>query len=238
MSNLTGITDPLNRTTNYSYDDFNRLAKIKYPEATPGAARLEENLAYDLAGNLITQTDQATRVTAFCYDNANRLTSTIDPAQKTTAYEYNARSQMTAVVDAINQRYEFVYDPLGRVTQNKKGAATMTFVYDAAGNRSQRTDYNNAVTNYTSDALNRLTNISYPDLTAATYGYDELSRLTTAANANGTVTIAYDNRSRVSSVTDVFAQVVSYAYDANSNRTQLSLNGATSATYQYDLLNR
>jgi YD repeat-containing protein len=52
------------------------------------------------------------------------------------------------------------------------------------------------------------------------------------------VTIAYDNRSRVSSVTDVFGQVVSYAYDANSNRTQLSLNGGTSATYQYDVINR
>jgi RHS repeat-associated protein len=39
-------------------------------------------------------------------------------------------------------------------------------------------------------------------------------------------------------VTDVLGQVVSYAYDANSNRTQLSLNSGTSATYQYDLLNR
>jgi hypothetical protein len=53
----------------------------------------------------------------------------------------NARSQMTAVVDAINQRYEFVYGPLGHVTQNKKGTATMSFLY-AAGNRSQRTDHN------------------------------------------------------------------------------------------------
>jgi YD repeat-containing protein len=94
------------------------------------------------------------------------LISTIDPAQKTTAYEYNARSQMTAVVDAINQHYEFVYDPLGRVTQNKKGATTMSFVYDAAGNRGQRTDYNGAVTNYSYDSLNRLTTISYPDTTA------------------------------------------------------------------------
>ncbi len=33
-------------------------------------------------------------------------------------------------------------------------------------------------------------------------------------------------------------QVVSYAHDANFNRTQLNLNGATSATYQYDLVNR
>jgi RHS repeat-associated protein len=62
--------------------------------------------------------------------------------------------------------------------------------------------------------------------------------MTTATNAAGTVTIAYDNRGRVSSVTDVFGQVVSYGYDANSNRTQLSLNAAISATYQYDVINR
>ncbi|MGH9908644.1 MAG: hypothetical protein ACRD8U_24050 [Pyrinomonadaceae bacterium] len=124
MSNLTGVTDALYRTTNYSYDDFHRLTKIKNPEATPGAGRLEENFTYDQAGNLLTRSDQAGRVTTFCYDAANRLTSTIDPAQKTTAFEYNARSQQTAVVDAINQRYEFVYDPLGRVTQEKKGVET------------------------------------------------------------------------------------------------------------------
>lgn len=238
MSNLTGVTDALNRTTNYTYDDFNRVTKIKYPEATTGAGRLEENFAYDLAGNLLTKTDQAGRVTSYCYDNANRLTSTIDPAQKTTAYEYNGRSQRTAVVDAISQRYEFVYDPLGHVTQEKKGTATKSFVYDAAGNRTQRTDYNAAVTNYTYDALNRLTTINYPNTTSATYGYDVLSRLTTATNPTGTVTLAYDNRGRISSVTDVFGQVVGYTYDASSNRTQLSLNAATSATYQYDVINR
>jgi RHS repeat-associated protein len=238
MSNRTSMTDALNRTTNYFYDDFNRLTKIKYPEASSGAGRLEENFSYDLAGNLITKTDRAGRVTTFCYDNVNRLTSTIDPALKTTAYEYNARSQMTAVVDAINQRYEFVYDAVGQRTQEKKGTATMSFVYDAAGNRTQRTDFNSAVTNYNFDALNRLTTISYPDTTSVTYGYDDLSRMTTATNATGTVTLAYDNRGRVSSVTDVFGQVVSYGYDASSNRTQLSLNAATSATYQYDNINR
>jgi YD repeat-containing protein len=31
-----------------------------------------------------------------------------------------------------------------------------------------------------------------------------------ATNPNGTVTIGYDNRSRISSVTDVFGQVVGY----------------------------
>jgi RHS repeat-associated protein len=238
MSNLTGVTDPLNRTANYTYDEFNRLTRITYPEASTGAGRLHEDFAYDSAGNLLQKTDQAGRVTSFCYDSANRPVTSTDPALKVTSYEYNARSRTTAVVDALNQRYEFVYDVLGRLTQEKKGTATKSFAYDAAGNRTQRTDFNGASTNYTFDALNRLTAIAYPDTTSATYGYDVLSRLTTATNPNGTVTIGYDNRGRVSSVTDVFGQVVGYAYDANSNRTQLSLNSVTSATYQYDVLNR
>jgi RHS repeat-associated protein len=124
------------------------------------------------------------------------------------------------------------------VTLYRLGTATLSFVYDAAGNRTQRTDYNNAVTNYSFDSLNRLTTISYPDTTSVTFGYDVLSRMTTATNPTGTVTLGYDNRGRASSVTDVFGQVVSYSYDANSNRTQLSLNAATSATYQYDNINR
>jgi RHS repeat-associated protein len=238
MSNLTGVTDALNRTTNYSYDDFNRLTKIKYPEATPGAGRLEENFTYDAAGNLTQKMDRAGRSTSYAYDSANRRISTTDPATKVTSYEYNARSQQTAVVDPLNQRYEFLYDALGRITQEKKGAATKFFTYNAAGNRTQRVDYNGAITNYTYDTLNRLTTISYPDTTSAAYAYDVLSRLSTATNPIGTVTIAYDNRGRVSSVTDVFGQVVSYVYDANSNRTQLSLNSVTNATYQYDAINR
>jgi YD repeat-containing protein len=69
-----------------------------------------------------------------------------------------------------------------------------SYVYDAVGNRTQRTDYNGAVTNYTFDDLNRLTNIAYPDSTSATYGYDVLSRLTSAVNQNGTVSFIYDSR--------------------------------------------
>ena len=238
MSNLTGVTDTLNRTTNYFYDDFDQLTKVKFPEATAGAGRLEENFTHDLAGDLLTYSDQAGNVTTFCYDSSDRLTGVIDPAQKTTTYEYNARSQRTAVVDAINQRYEFVYDALNRVTQEKKGTATRSLVYDAAGNRSQRTDYNGAITNYTHDALNRMTTVTYPDTTTATYGYDAVSRLTTATNSAGTVTIGYDNRGRTSSVTDVFGQVVAYQYDSSSNRTQLSLNASPIATYQYDVIDR
>lgn len=238
MSNLTSKIDALSRVTNHEYDDFNRLKKVIYPPATAGATRLEETLEYDAAGNVKKRIDTAGRETNYLYDGADRLTRVTDAASQATNFEYNARSQNTAVVDALNQRYEFTYDPLGRVTTLTRAGLSMSYGYDAVGNRTQRTDYNNAVTDYAYDDLNRLTTITYPDATSVTYGYDVLSRMTSATNANGTVTFSFDNRGRVTSTSDVFNQTVGYTYDANGNRTAMTLNGSGSATYQHDALNR
>lgn len=238
MSNLTSMTDAQGRTTNYTYDAFGRLTKVVYPEAAAGAGRLEERFAYDAGGNLTQRIDQAARATVYAYDNAGRLVEVTDPALKVTRYEYNARSQRTAVADALGQRYEFGFDSLGRLTQSKRGGVLMSFAYDAAGNRTRRTDYNGAVTNYTYDDLNRLTGVGYPNGSAATYGYDAASRLTSAANAHGAVTVAYNSLNRVGSTTDVWGQTVTYTYDANGNRTQMTAGVGNATGYQYDALNR
>lgn len=238
MSLPTSRTDALGRGTNYEYDDFNRLAKTIYPSATTGATRLQETIAYDAAGNTTGRTDTAGRTRNYQYDAANRLTRVTDAANQITQYEYNARSNLTAVVDALNQRYAFAYDALGRVTGLTRGGVSMSYAYDAVGNRTQRIDYNGAATNYTYDNLNRLAQIAYPDTTTATYAYDALSRLTGATNQNGTVTTAYDNRNRVQNVTDAFGRTISYGYDANNNRTSMSMGTVTSASYSYDALNR
>lgn len=65
MSNLTSETDAIGNVTNREYDDFNRLKKIKYPAASVGATRLEENLTYDQLGNLKTKVDTAGRTTIY-----------------------------------------------------------------------------------------------------------------------------------------------------------------------------
>jgi RHS repeat-associated protein len=238
MSHPTSVTDALNRTTSYEYDTFNRLDKITHPPATSGATALTEQIGYDAGGRVTSRTDEAGRVTSYDYDSANRLIKVTDPAAQATQYEYNALTEMTAVVDALSQRYEFAYDAVGHVTQVTRGGGSMSYAYDAVGNRTSRTDYNNATTNYSYDTLNRLTTTTYPDTTTTSYAYDALSRLNSATNANGTVGYSYDNRGRVSSTTDVFNQTVGYGYDANNNRTSLSLGQTTSATYQYDVLNR
>ncbi|HYR76513.1 MAG TPA: RHS repeat-associated core domain-containing protein [Pyrinomonadaceae bacterium] len=238
MSNLIGATDQLGHTTNVVYDEFNRPKTVTYPPAVAGGTRLQETTEYDAAGNVTKRTDTAGRVTTLEYDNANRLVKVTDPAQQTTQYEYNARSNVIAVVDGLNQRYAFDYDALGRVTAVTRAGMMMTVDYDAVGNRIQRTDFNNLMTNYAYDALNRLTKITYPDGSTATYAYDQLSRLTAAANINGTVGFVYDKLGRVTSTTDVWGQLINYTYDANGRRTKMSFGSSTFATYTYDALNR
>ena len=237
MSNLTSVTDALGRVTNYDYDDFNRLAKITYPPASAGATRLFATMNYDAAGNVAHRTDTAGRVTTYLYDNVNRVTSITDADNKTTGVEYDALGRVTGVLDALNQHYQFTYDAVGRQTHVTRGGVSMSFVYDEVGNRTQRTDYNGTVTNYTYNNLNSLIAITYPTRTLS-YGYNVLGQLTRAADEHGAVYIGYDNRSRVSTYSDPFYYGVSYNYDAVGNRTKLSLNGATYATYAYDAVNR
>jgi RHS repeat-associated protein len=238
MSNLTAATDQLGRTTNMEYDEFNRPIKTIFPPAVAGATRLQETIEYDAAGNVIRSTDQTGRISSFEYDAAHRLVQVKDPALQITRYEYNPRSNLIAVVDAINQRYTFNYDALSRVTTASRAGLQMSFVYDGAGNRTQRTDYNNMTTGFDYDALNRLIAINFPDSSSANYGYDKLSRLTSASNVNGTLSFTYDNLGRVAVTTDVWGEVLDYTYDANGRRTRLSLGATTKATYAYDSLNR
>ena len=238
MSNLISVTDALSRVTDYEYDEFNRLAKIIYPPATTGAARLFEMSTRDAAGNVIQSTDTAGRVTSYVYDDLGRLSSATDAANQTTRFEYDPLSRMTTLVDAIGQRYRFNYDAVGQLRKMHRGQDVMSFTYDPVGNRKTRIDYNGVVTEYHYDALNRLKIISYPDATTVSYTYDKLSRLQTATNENGTVNFDYNKMNRVTTVTDVFGQVLDYNYDANGNRTRLNLNSAIVETYRYDLVDR
>jgi len=240
MSNMTSRIDALGNETDYQYDNFNRLQKVTYPLASVGATHLEENFTYDAAGNLKTRVDTAGRTTGYDYDNLNRLSRITDALTNATNFGYNARSQLTSVTDALSQQYVFTYDVLGHTLSETRAGSTMNFVYDAAGNRKTRTDYKGQVTAYDYDSLNRLTTITYnaTPSTQATYGYDDLSLLTSATNTAGTVGFTYDNRNRLKTETDVFGHVVEYGYDANGNRTQLKLDGNVQTGYAYDAANR
>lgn len=248
MSNKTSYKDPLGNITNYAPDDFNRLKEIEYPAPSVGAPRLKEKFEYDKLGRIKKVTDSANRETNYVYNDVNRIYTVTNAELEATQIKYDQRFQTIEVKDAINQIYQFNYDPLGRLLSQTRAGSTMSFEYDPVGNNKKRTDYTGRVTHYTHDKLNRLEKIVYgdpvpagaPPNLQATYGYDDISRLTSAVNEAGTVTFGYDNRGRVTSTTDVFGHTLNYEYEYTPtvNQNRLKLDGAMYAVYNFDDANR
>lgn len=247
MSNVTSLKDALGNITDYKYDNFDRLQEIEYPAAAVGATRLKEKFEYDAIGRIKKRFDTANRLTEYGYDDANRTNTITNPNLETTTLKYNQRFQNVEVKDALNQIYTFTYDPFGRQLTQTRNGATMTYVYDAAGNPEKRFDYLGRETNYVYDNLNRLKTIKYLSasvpatvVSEASYDYDDVSRLINATNQAGTVTFSYDNRNRIETTTDVFGRLLEYGYDrtATLNQKRLKLDGALYATYKFDDANR
>ena len=167
-----------------------------------------------------------------------------DPANNNTHAYYDVHDNVTGVRDAVDNLHTYEYDFNGHLLRILRdgGSKVREYIRDPAGNVTRMNDYDGSITHYSYDALNRMTGISYPDDTTASFTYDALSRLLTATNETGTVTYTYDNRGRVSSVTDVWGYRVDYGYDNTGNRISLNVSegqtGLYDMTYVYDAMNR
>jgi RHS repeat-associated protein len=237
--NRTSITDALSNVTAFTYDLGNRLTNITYPDqSTMG-------FGYDSRGRRTSVTDQNGKVTSYAYDDADRPTSVTDAANNVTQYGYDTENNLTSITDAAGHTTSFTYDPFGRVTQTSfPSTLAESYSYDSVGNMTSKTDRKGNSILYVYDALNRLVHKGYPDSTGVDYVYDLAGKIRQVTDPTGTYAMAYDNMGRLIGTTTTYSFLPSvpfantYAYDANSNRTSLTLPDASTDTYQYDTLNR
>jgi RHS repeat-associated protein len=101
----------------------------------------------------------------------------------------------------------------------------------------------NQTIQYVYDALNRLTQKSYPDTTSVSYIYDLASKVQQVNDSTGTYGFTYDNMGRLVGTSTQYAFLTgtftnSYSYDGNSNRTGFTAPDGSTNTYSYDTLNR
>jgi RHS repeat-associated protein len=237
--NRTSITDPLNNTTTFAYDSGDRLTTITY------ADKSTVSFGYDYRGRRTSVTDQNGKVTSYAYDDADRLTSVTDAANKVTQYAYDTENNLLSITDAAEHTTSFTYDAFGRVTETSFPSNLVeSYLYDAVGNMTSKTDRNGNSILYVYDALNRLTYKGYPDSTGVDYVYDLAGKILQVSDPTGTYAMAYDNMGRLIGTTTTYSFLLSvpyansYRYDANSNRTGLTLPDGSSDTYTYDTLNR
>lgn len=199
---LTSITDPNfspQRTYQYAYDSFGNLTQYTDP--------LGEKINYDYNPNrqLISMTDRNGNSTVVAYTNSGavRRMSSCDSRLELT---YNRARRQTYVVEQTGNNAQlttYTFDAEENL-ENQEGNCcgfNVTYGYDADKNITQRTDANGVTYNYT---------------------YDGLGNLLTNANADGTMTYAYDPvYNQITSIEDRRSNTTTFTYDATGNLTQI-----------------
>ncbi|MBN1889247.1 MAG: carboxypeptidase regulatory-like domain-containing protein [Thermoflexales bacterium] len=257
---VSHVIDPLNNTTRYTYDAAGQLTAVR------DAAGRVTTFEYDALGRLVKETDPLNRATTYVYDLAGNVTRRTDARGQITTYAYDPANRLTAVdYPGAGSDEQYTYDALGNVVTHRGGSATLnleynafsqltrqavsvqdksvSYAYDALGQRTAMTDTQGSVTRYEYDARGQLERIVGPAGTTF-YAYDPAGRRIRQGNANGTfVTYAYDRAGQLVTMTNHLANgdilsSYAYEYDAAGNRTRVSDAGGSVTAYSYDPLNR
>ncbi|MEO7744402.1 MAG: RHS repeat-associated core domain-containing protein [Usitatibacter sp.] len=224
--NVATQTDARSVVTTYSYDTLNRVTAAT---VTDGTVTYEyDNLTTGGAyakGRLTKVTDPSGNTT-YVYDSLGRVTSkvqtvTASPANKvfTLGYAYSSGRQ-TGITYPSGRAVTYGFNAAGQVTSITVDGTSIlaSGEYFPFGPVKKWTWGNGQAMERTYDYDGRVKSLTlgpstgtYSDLSQV-FGYDSLNRLISANLAAG--------------------QTQSFAYDSNSNRTNATVNGA-STTYTY-----
>lgn len=239
-------TDALGRTVKFEYDLAGRLLATVYPDPITDDGDDSNNprvqTEYDKAGRKTAEIDELGRRTEFGYDKLSRLT-TVKLAAHTqtpliTRYVYDEQGNKTQQIDALNRVTEWTYDKQGRnLTRKLPMGQVETFGYNAEGERTSHTTFNNEQMTYAYDDLGRIDTITFPDLRTRTFTCDPAGRITAIDDRGEVYGFAYDERDRLIEARDARQRKIGYGYDSAGNRTLLTTPTST-VSYQFDELNR
>jgi RHS repeat-associated protein len=167
-------TDSVGYTTSYSYDVFDRVTQISYPDKTT------EKYVYTNL-DLTQVTDRLGQTTAYAYDADRQLTSVTDPLGQVTKYAYYADGVRKSLTDPNGNVTSWDVDIEHRPTaKHYADGTTETYAYEATTSRLKSK----------TDALGQVTVFAYnPDDSLASVRYSG----TAATTATAPVSFAYDS---------------------------------------------
>jgi RHS repeat-associated protein len=259
---LTDITDGLGDHIHYTLDNMgNRTAENTYdPSSTlkrthtrvintlnelyqdvnaAGTSAVTTTLTYDNNGNVSSSAAPLGRTTGDQYDALNRLKQITDPNAGITKLGYDANDNLASVIDPRNLTTTYFHNGFGDVTQLvSPDTGTSYSTFDSGGNLKTTTDARGAVGTYSYDALNRVTQVAYTDQTinfTFDTGTNGVGHLTAAADANHSMSWAYDALGRVTGkgqTIGTVTQSVGYSYTNGDLITLVTPSGQT-VVYSY-----
>jgi RHS repeat-associated protein len=239
---LTGINYPGGRSLRYAYDVGGRRSQVK------DGSGFIVNYSYDPAGRLWRVTDgSGSPIVTYGYDASGRLARKEMGNGTYVTHVYDQVGRMLQLTNyrgdgSVISRFEYSYDADGRkigvstldgvwsyaydnagqlTTVVKPDRSTISYRYDAAGNRVTLTD-NSVVTNYSTHGGD-----AYSDVGTARYSYDLNGNVVSKVDGVNIWTYSYNDENRLTSMTTPSGNW-SYEYDSLGNRVAQTHNGQRS----------
>jgi RHS repeat-associated protein len=229
--NVATQTDARSVVTTYTYDTLNRVTAATVTDGTVTYEYDNTTTGGAYAKGKLTKITDPSGTTGYVYDTLGRVTSKAQvtnatPANKTftVGYSYSSGRQ-TGITYPSGRAIAYTFDSKGQIASvTVDGSTTIlsSAAYFPFGSPKSWTWGNGQAMARTFDLDGRVNSVTvgpntgtYADLSQV-FGYDNLSRLTTANLAAG--------------------QTQSFTYDANSNRTNATINAASTA-YTYPSTN-
>ena len=250
-SNLTKTVDKNGNILKNTYDNQNRLTERTAKEKKTGketvhtyrynaygdvAVQDDTQFVYgDVSGQVTKETTKLTKnkdvVKNYTYDsNGNKSTFSVKAGEDTKlslSYEYDGSSRLIAVKDS-------------------EGNQAVSYAYDTEGSLSERQAANGLKTTYGYDYQNRLTSMTNETGKGVVSKYSstylkngqKAEEVSTVMDKKGkstkkTAAYTYDMLGRITRETKTGREDISYTYDANNNRKQMTIGNKTTA-YQYN----
>jgi YD repeat-containing protein len=235
--NVLQQIDAAGVTTQYSYDEFNRLIEERQSSVsaytnrkTSFAVTPKTQTAYDLQGRVIGVTDPNANLSTWEYDLAGNLTRETSGSGKSTRYTYDAEGRKVTETDDLNFTSTYRYDRRGLLTSLQRPAANSLtlYSYDALGNR---VNDNNQIT-YVYDPGGRILSQTRPlsngNQQKISYVYDAMGRQVRETDANGVFkTWTYDHYGRL---------ITQRTPTGKANASDVSITTGNLSTYTYNAL--
>ena len=250
-SNLTKTVDKNGNTLKNTYDNQNRLTERTAKEKKTGketvhtyrynaygdvAVQDDTQFVYgDVSGQVTKETTKLTKnkdvVKNYTYDSkGNKSTFSVKAGEDTKlslSYEYDGSSRLISVKDS-------------------EGNRSVSYTYDTEGSLSERQAANGLKTTYGYDYQNRLTSMTNETGKGVVSKYSstylkngqKAEEVSTVMDKKGkstkkTAAYTYDMLGRITRETKTGREDISYTYDANNNRKQMTIGNKTTA-YQYN----
>lgn len=232
------VADGKGNLTTYSYDGFDRLSAVRYPNAVCCTSSTSDYDAYDYdaAGNRTVWRKRDGQMVHFTYDALNRMTYH-DGVPTWVYYDNLDRPTYTYAGANAEKIIAHYYDGLGRPSYTydyRDGTWFPTYNgYDLAGRRTTLQWSDGNFVNYDYNAAGDMVGVRENGASSylASLGYDNLGRRTHLLRGNGVITwYEYDNASRLNGLHhDVAGTDQSWIFTHNAAsqlKTQASYNSA------------